>query len=388
MKFSRLALFLLLLCAASYAQEKVKVIINVHTSNVEDTSQVFIAGNQIEFGAWQPGDVALEKAKDSLWTSEFTFEKGTMLQFKFTQGSWANEALNSEGHVPPNHSFIVNNDTTADYRIINWRDESAGQVTYDGQITGEVRYHESMSYPGILDRDVILWLPPGYNESPGKRYQVLYMNDGQSIIDPATSGVTHVDWQVDEALDSLIRKGEVEPTIVVGIYNTPHRTPEYSPTDTGYTYMKFVVEELKPFIDKTYRTKPGREHTAVAGSSMGGIISFMFLWHYNDVFSKAVCMSPAFKVVLPARSINVDYVDDVLEYTGERKDIKVYIDNGGQGIEQIIQPGVDDMLAALKKQGYREGIDYIFVLDEKAEHTESAWAQRLPNALKFIFERN
>jgi len=370
------------------SQELKKLTVNVYASNVDDTSQVFIAGNQIEFGGWQPDKAALNRIKTELWTSTFEFETGTVLQFKFTKGSWLNEALDSNGYVPPNHSLTLMRDTVVTYSINEWRNGGVAEATYSGQITGEVRYHEDMSYPGLINRDIIVWLPPGYEENPDERYQVLYMNDGQNIIDPATNAVTHVDWQVDEALDSLIRNEEVDPTIVVGIYNTTNRTAEYTPTDTGYTYMKFVVNKLKPFIDKTYRTKPDRKHTAIAGSSAGGIISFMLLWHYNDVFSKAICMSPAFQIHDTTRNFHLDYVDDVENYNGSQKNIKAYIDNGGVGIELMIQPGVDNMINALKSKGYKEGQDYLFTLDKEAHHTESAWAERLPEALKYIYGIN
>jgi predicted alpha/beta superfamily hydrolase len=370
-----------------FAQTQANLTVIVSSPDLEDTSKVFITGNQIEFGGWHPDKVPLDK-ENGLWKTTFSFEVGTILEFKFTKGSWLNEALDSNGFIPQNYSFSINSDTTVKYTINNWRNGEEEEVNYPGQITGEVRYHESMTYPGLLPRDVIVWLPPGYSENEDERYQVLYMHDGQNIVDPATNTVTHVDWQVDETLDSLIRKDEIDPTIVVGIYNTSNRRPEYSPTDTGYTYMKFVVEKLKPFIDSTYRTKPEREYTAIAGSSMGGIISFMFLWHYNDVFSKAICMSPAFKVVEPTRSINVNYVDDVINYNGPRKNIRVYIDNGGVGIEQIIQPGIEEMITALESKGYKKGVDYIFMLDKKAVHTESAWAERLPDAIKFIYGIN
>lgn len=118
-----------------YSQELAKITIKVNASNIDDTSQVFIAGNQIEFGAWQPDKISLKKADNDSWTSTFSFAKGTRLQFKFTKGSWLNEALDSNGYVPPNHEFVIKTDTTVQYKIDNWRDQQPAESLYTGQIT-------------------------------------------------------------------------------------------------------------------------------------------------------------------------------------------------------------------------------------------------------------
>jgi predicted alpha/beta superfamily hydrolase len=114
---------------------------------------------------------------------------------------------------------------------------------------------------------------------------------------------------------------------------------------------------------------------------MGGLISFMMLWEYPDVFSKGACLSPAFQVR------NLDYITRVKKDAGEKKDIKVYIDNGEIGIESEIQPGIDNMLQELREQGYTEGKDFIWSLHKEAEHSEKAWAKRFPGILKFLFGR-
>jgi predicted alpha/beta superfamily hydrolase len=162
---------------------------------------------------------------------------------------------------------------------------------------------------------------------------------------------------------------------VEGINNTSDRSKEYIPGETGDAYMKFVVQKVKPLIDVTYRTKPDARNTIVGGSSAGGIISFMLVWEYPTVFSKAIRMSPAFKIE------EIDYVKKVIE-SKKRKNVFFYIDNGGIGLEQKLQPGVDAMLSALKQKGYKEGKDYFYFNDPKARHFESDWAKRFPQAVK------
>jgi len=206
------------------------------------------------------------------------------------------------------------------------------------------------------------------------------MHDGQNLFDPASSSFG-VDWQVDETCDSLIRLQIMEPVIVVGMYNTPDRTAEYTPGIKGTAYMNFVVNTVKPFIDANYHTMQDPKHTLIGGSSAGGIISFMLAWEYPEVFSGAICMSPAFKIE------NIDYVKTVKAYQGEKKDLFFYIDNGGVGLELRLQPGIDEMIDALEQKGYNEGSDFIWIHDAGAKHSESAWALRLPKALMLCLSK-
>ena len=104
----------------------------------------------------------------------------------------------------------------------------------------------------------------------------------------------------------------------------------------------------------------------------------MLLWERNDVFSKAICMSPAFKIS------RIDLVSIVRSYGGKKKDIRIYIDNGGIGFDKRLQSGIDDKITALTDKGYKEGENYMIVIDKEAEHTEAEWAKRIPGALRFL----
>ena len=155
------------------------------------------------------------------------------------------------------------------------------------EIVGKVEYHKEVFSPILNNkRDIVVWLPIGYNaqKNPGKKYPVLYMHDGQNIIDPKTAYVGK-DWRVDETVMKLIKQKKIKEIIVVGIYNSPDRLDEYSWSEKGQNYLKFIVTELKPFIDSVYKTLSDKENTAIMGSSMGGLISFYAGWHYPDVFS-------------------------------------------------------------------------------------------------------
>jgi predicted alpha/beta superfamily hydrolase len=338
-------------------------------------SKIFIVGNDEKLGQWNPQAVALERRPDGSWTRTFLFAPGTQLEYKITRGSWQTEATSAEGAVPQNSTLRVQSNQMVTIEVANWRDVFHKAV---GQITGATQYHRAMTGDGIKPRDVIVWLPPSYERSTEKRYPVLYVQDGQNAFDPTTSFLG-VDWQIDETADCLIREGKLEEIIVVGIYNTDDRRDEYSDTAKGRAYMKFVVEILKPFIDSAYRTLPDREHTAVMGSSMGGLISFLMVWNYPAVFSEAACLSPAFLFQ------EIDAPRLVKQYDGPDKHIRIYMDNGGVGLEEQLQPGCDKMLATLSANGFKYGENLEWFRDPEAEHSERAWSTRVWQPLLFMF---
>ena len=245
------------------------------------------------------------------------------------------------------------------------------------EIVGKVEYHKEFA-SSILNnkRDIVVWLPIGYNaqKNPDKRYPVLYMQDGQNIMDPKTAYIGK-DWRVDETLMRLIRQKKIKEVIVVGIYNSPDRLDEYSWTDKGQNYLKFIVSELKPFIDSNYKTLSDKDNTAIMGSSMGGLISFYAAWHYPDVFSMAGCMSSSFYYN------NDRSIKQVEDYNGPKKHIKFYIDHGEDGNVRGQR-----MFVELSKKGYLIGNDIDYFYAPGAEHNEKEWAARLERPLLFFFK--
>jgi predicted alpha/beta superfamily hydrolase len=375
-KYLLLLGFLSLFAFTFCSKNDVNVNIEIITNNLPEGSKIYITGNDDQLGNWQPNKIELNKIEKDKWSKSFSFQKGKKLEFKFTRGSWANEALNNDGSIPVNHAFDISNDTSISYIIKLWADQVERKI--EGQITGTVKYHRNFSGKGIKSRDIIVWLPSGYESDLNKNYPVLYMHDGQNIVDPQTSAF-QADIQIDEAADSLIRKKFIEPIIIVGIYNTIDRDDEYSDSDLGYAYMNFIVDSLKPFIDRNYRTKPERHNTANGGASLGGLISFILVWDHNEVFTKAACFSPAFKID------NYDFIDNVKSYKGKVKDIKVYLNNGDNELDSKLQPGVDEMLEALKLQGYFEGSNYYFHKEKNSMHGEKDWAKNIWRALIYLF---
>lgn len=221
-------------------------------------------------------------------------------------------------------------------------------------------------------RTLLAYLPPSYSRGQ-RRYPVLYMHDGQNLFDAATA-YGGLEWQVDETMEAL--SGEGLEAIVVGLYHGGNRRlAEYNPFPFGRweacgdQHVAFLVETVKPLIDASFRTRPGRAHTGVLGSSMGGLISLYAFFRRPDVFGLVGALSPAFWM---ARGAIYEYVRSAAFASG-----KIYLDNG------VNENDARPMVALLKEKGYPERA-LKYVADADGAHTESAWAKRLPDALRFL----
>jgi predicted alpha/beta superfamily hydrolase len=374
------AIFLLpLLLAFTQNQRDIRITFILTSPDLPNDTSVYITGGVEQLGMWNAGKVKMEPHGNHTWTKEISIERPLSIEYKYTLGTWEREGADANGSPLANLVADASSDKTIKDTVLFWTRGGRQRVNH-GQITGTVRYHRGLKGAGIQDRDLIVWLPPGYETDSTRRYTVIYMHDGQNIFDPVTSAFG-VDWSIDETADDLIKKKIIEPVIVVGIYNTSDRMKEYTPGDKGTAYMNFVVETAKPLIDSTYRTQPDRKHTIVGGSSAGGIISFMLIWEHPDIVSKAICMSPAFRSL---SSDGWDYTRVVQSSNGPKKNIFLYIDNGGIGLDSQLQPGIEAMLTTLKVKGYEEGKDFVFIRDPAAKHFEADWAKRFPNALMLV----
>jgi predicted alpha/beta superfamily hydrolase len=262
-------------------------------------------------------------------------------------------------------------------------------------LTGDIRVHKSF-HSKILnnDRDVLVYLPPGYQSKGKKRYSVLYLHDGQNLFDGATSFISGQEWRVDETAQLLIKAGEIEPLIIVGVYNTgKDRINEYTPVeDQKYKmggkadlYGRMLVEELKPFIDATYRTRKDAEHTGLGGSSLGGLVSLYLGLKYSNVFGKLAVVSPSVWFA------NKQILQSVATLE-KRPTLRIWVDTGtkeGSSPEEAQRAVADARLLkeTLVTKGWRPGKDLSYFEAEGAEHHERAWAERMPSILKFLFPR-
>lgn len=250
--------------------------------------------------------------------------------------------------------------------------QSADSLEHNGAshtIAGNILRHDFLIPQLERTRRVSVLLPATYEES-SKRYPVLYMHDGQNLFD-ASEAFGGVEWGVDETMATLAEEG-IE-AIVVGVdHGDENRISEYNPfgRGEGKAYLSWLLGDLKAVIDAEFRTRPERESTFLGGSSMGGLISLYALFHTPQSVGGVIAMSPSlwvhrFAMLDEARRAPLGGV-------------RIYLDHGTK--EQTARP----MLQALQARGMEIGNDLMFVAEKGATHTESAWARRLPDAVRFL----
>jgi enterochelin esterase-like enzyme len=238
---------------------------------------------------------------------------------------------------------------------------------------------------GVKSRDLYVYCPPGYETGQARRYPVLYMHDGQNCWDDPYEPFGHGGWHVNVMADRLIAAGQAEPFIVVAIPNTPERIEEYGPGASvfaaeDHAYIQYLVRDVKPLIDKRFRTKSGPTDTALMGSSMGGLISLQTGLLNPDVFGQVACLSPALWYKDRA---NQGYFD-LLARVG-KVPVRIYLDSGTAGPRS---DGADDtrrLGQALIEAGWTDGVDLLRHEHTGASHNERAWRARLNRPLQFLF---
>jgi predicted alpha/beta superfamily hydrolase len=265
-------------------------------------------------------------------------------------------------------------------------DDLDGRAVADGlEENPRYRVHEFHSEILPDDRVVSVYLPRQYMEQEERRFPVLYLQDGQNLFDGHTSYIAGRTWQAHATADRLNQEGEIEPLILVGVANTGlRRMAEYTPTrdfkmggGEGRSYGRLIVEELKPFIDRTYRTLDGPGNTGLGGSSLGGLISLYLGFEYPEVFGKLAVMSPS--LWWDQRSL-LGYVEQV----EPKPDLRIWLDMGtAEGARHLRD--TDLLNSVLLKRGWRSGVDLVYVKAAGGVHDEDAWAGRFGDVLRFLF---
>ncbi len=278
--------------------------------------------------------------------------------------------------------------TTASLAEVNDQDQPRRT-----SITGDVRVHKAFESRVLGNsRTLVVYLPPGYEAESDRRYPVFYLHDGQNVFDGMTSYLPNKEWRADEAAEALIRGGLIEPLIIVGIENAGvDRANEYLPTrsrrGTGGDemggkadlYGRFLVEEVMPFVNRTYRTKTGARHTALGGSSFGGIVTLhLGLTRPRDFGRLAV--------VSPSLWWDGELMVKRVEGLEKKLPLKVWLDMGTAEGPTLV-PLLERTFAAFQRHGWREGRDVAMYVDQGAVHNEDAWARRFGMILLYLFGR-
>ncbi|SMP16752.1 alpha/beta hydrolase [Chryseobacterium profundimaris] len=292
-------------------------------------------------------------------------------------------------------------------------------LKYDAQIpkvvSGRIERTADFKSQYVTPRNIDVWLPENYSDS--RKYAVLYMHDGKMLYDPETTW-NKQSWNVDDVISQLIRNGKIQNTIVVGIWNDsklrhfdyfpqkPFETLTAAEKDTvrsqlkkagrsdqvfspnSDNYLKFLVKELKPFIDRKYSTYKNREHTLIAGSSMGGLISMYAICEYPEVFGGAACLSTHWPGTFTLD--NNPFPESVLKYLSENlpnpKNHTIYFDCGDQTLDALypdIQKKADQIMV---KAGFTDA-NWKTLYFPGENHSEEAWNKRLAIPLEFLLKK-
>jgi len=281
--------------------------------------------------------------------------------------------------------------------------------------SGSIKRIENFKSAFVSTRNVDVWLPKDYNNK--KKYAVLYMHDGQMLFDSSTTWNKQA-WDADDIVSKLMKEKKIKDVIVVGIWNGgATRHPDYFPQkpfeelthtekDTviaqlqraGRTkdvfnplsdnYLKFLVTELKPFIDKTYSTYTDRENTFIAGSSMGGLISMYAICEYPDVYGGAACLSTHWPGIFSMKNNPVPdaFVNYLKNHLPNPKKNKIYFDYGDQTLDSLYAPLQKKVDAVMKQKGFTEK-NWMTRYFPGDDHSEKSWSKRLGIPILFLLKK-
>ena len=393
--------------AAPPDTKNVQLVVLVPDAKADQPERIFLSSSA---DGWSEQGRPLDRVAPGVYAVTLALQPG-VLEYKLTRtGSWATVEKTRGGDELPNCAVTI--DSQLDEQVIvhvvaRWSDhpapeqrrvelnpmpDAAPATSRPSTLTGDIRFHHLFHSPQLNnDRTIIVYLPPGYDTHPDQRYPVLYMHDGNNVFDARTS-FAGVEWAADETAERLIQSGKLTPLIIVGIYNTPDRVSEYTPFrdargDGGNAdaYLAFVVDTLKPFIDQTYRTRPDRESTGMAGSSVGGLLSLYAAYRYPDVFGRAAAISPTLVWADSA----------VLRYVAEHKlarPPKLWIDmgteeraDGDSGGQSRFVASCHELTKIMEQAGGKPEVDFHYEEVANGLHNERDWSQRFDKVLIFLF---
>jgi len=346
----------------SYAQFTLKLTIKNYPST-HTSDSIFIAGN---FNQWNPKNLQYQFYKNEQGQYiELKNLPTNFYEFKLTRGSWDAVESSVDGGSIQNRAVHLVSDTSVELNVASWQDDFVKPEKVHTKSANVSIMDAAFALPQLgRTRKIWLYLPEGYASSK-KKYPVLYMHDGQNIFDNFTAG--YGEWGVDECLDSLIKSGK-QPCIVVGIESDSNRMNEYNPCNhqefgkgEGQQYVDFIATTLKPFVDKHYRTLPGKENTIIAGSSMGGLISYYAMLQYPDVFAKAGVFSPSFWAA--------NDIDNLTDSLSRKLNGKMFFYVGEYEGKEM----VGDMMRIQEKVGKYSSAMLYAIIDKEGKHNEATW---------------
>ncbi|MCU0334846.1 MAG: alpha/beta hydrolase-fold protein [Chitinophagaceae bacterium] len=367
-------------CLCAFSLSAQRVVFRLGTLPAGTKGPVYLAGS---FNGWSPADPAWRlQPGDSL--IRHLGQPGAIIQMKCTLGSWQQVEQAADGADMANRTFRLNSDTTVTLHIAAFRPGGANAVVTRPRTAsaGVAVFDSAFGLPSLgVKRMVRMYLPPDYHRG-NKRYPVLYMFDGQNLFDEATASFG--EWRVDESLDSIFRKTG-KGVIVIGIDHAgPQRINEYNPLDSssfglgyGEKLISDVVNVLKPAVDRRLKTRVGRRHTWVAGSSMGALMATYSMLHVSGTFGAAGVLSPAFW-------INTSLPAQVAAWrpTAPTKKLRWFFYAGDMESKEMV-PDMERIARMVDRKNERTAI----LVVAQARHEEAFWASAFTHFIPWLLAR-
>lgn len=374
----------------------------------KENSPIYLASSH---NGWDPGDAnqRLTPRSDGRWQIELPKPKtDAPLAFKFTRGNWDRCEVSTELADIDNRGLpeidaaklAEGEKPIFEFEVPKWADQRPTSAMrpdldpyYDLAVTGDVRRLQVAGGGVPTQRDVLVWLPPGYDDpaNAARTYPILYLHDAQNVFQqmPGVPG----EWGADEIATRLIAEGVIEPIIIAAV---PHagraRRVEYLPyaaydlTEVrGQQYARFIATEVVPRVERSFRVRPGKEHRVIGGASLGAVISLYIATEYPDLFDKVLLESTPliandqagmkFFAARDGWPTSIYFAMSGMEAGADQPE---------RNKEYVASVDTFRVLTEAKLRG-RSGVNTRFLVDPGTEHNELAWNKRLPGALEFFF---
>ncbi|MBK8444439.1 MAG: alpha/beta hydrolase [Sphingobacteriales bacterium] len=345
----------------------------------DDERPVYLTG---DFNHWHTRDERFRMKQIAKGRYAFIFEESQVpkfpLEYKYTKGSWEDEELAENGHTPHNRTLNKHLPVVQDF-VPRWR---GSKYDYKVDLLPIVEViSDDFDIPELRrKRSIGVLLPHGYYKSK-RNYPVLYLQDGQNLIDP---NAPYGCWKVDQQLALLAEKGYGDLIVVAIDHGGKDRIREYVPFNTerwgmgeGKKYVNFLTNTLKPYIDKRYRTLPDRLNTGVGGSSLGGLISIYAGLLYPDVFSKLMIFSPSLWLASKMELEAMHY--------DEKLPSKIYLYGGVKESNTMVEQLKHLKVTLEKKRVDTAKLNIRLEINQRGLHNEARWGKEFPKAVKWLF---
>ncbi len=345
----------------------------------DDDRPVYIAGT---FNNWAAGDEAYRMEADSrpgTYRRTFQFdEENLRVEYKYTRGGWEGVELGPHGESADNRVRHVHEHWLAADRVGNW---ASPGLQYREELLPIIEIiHENFEIPELIrTRRVAALLPHDYYSS-GKRYPVLYLQDGQNLFDDYAP---YGSWGVNKRLAALAERGMGDLIVIAIDHAESERMSEFTPSfrtklgrGDGRKYVRFLAERLKPYIDEHFRTQSGPEHTGIGGSSLGGLISIYAGILYPGVYERLLVFSPSLWVTseIPFNLMRLTH-----QYRG-----RLYL-YGGEAESRTMVPNLERFRQQLLEQTGSTRLEIQLATDPLGQHNEARWGKEFPKAIEWLF---